>query len=283
MASASENHAGFSSNESMEFQVSVAEAVQVCEPKRPTTFHKFRKLAQETQDAIWKYAVHLAEPRVVELFSNLMTRLPNDNLTWTGEVGTTTPTPGLLQACQRSRQFGLSRWSLAFARDAASKRIFFDFNADTLYFGVNFVDMGYFSDASTMADRSSVRKITFHPEVQQENEYYDCGEDLGQTLQREFLGVEEIIFINNNVDFDTNIDTSGDEQAVPYRKKTVVTFEKAVDVVDESLGKEVVAAYEMAELVPPKITYLDYKRSCPNTEGCDTSEEQDELVRIDLA
>ena len=73
-------------------------------------FTFFKRLSQETQDAVWKLAIDAIEPRVVEIWEGYRKESSNGVYPWpwTGEFTSSCPIPGLLQACRDSRRLALN-------------------------------------------------------------------------------------------------------------------------------------------------------------------------------
>lgn len=257
---------------------SKVEAVQVCIPKATVSF-KFNGLPLEIQDAIWEIAIDSVEPRVVEICNNLTKTLPGGGFTASRELGSHIPVPGVLQACHRSRQMALEtkRWTLSFGNmNGSPGRIFFDFNADILYFGMNFFNVMDFLDDCNEADRLALRKIAFHLDEQYENGYFSCGEVLANRLHNHFPDVEEVIFANENVDFDWNLYHTGElqQEDLDDPKRTIIKFRKPLRRYDKEMQMAAEGEFEVNNWHCPKMTIMDFEKSYPDAEGRPLTETQ---------
>jgi hypothetical protein len=239
-------------------------------------FTIFNLLPQETKDAIWKHAVELADPRVVEIRQGFYKHMPDGTPKWTGQHTSTCPIPGVLQACRDSRQQALMRWKLSFACESQPAKIFFDLKTDTLYFGHEFDDLNAFVEECNKRDRLALRKIAFQLLKQYESEYYEDGTDLAVNLRRDFRKLNEVVLVEKDVNYDWARHERGRAQRRPNPRKTVVTFRQPERTVDGRTLSEFVAKYTETKWRCPEVKQMDYEKSYPQPLGFDPWKEPDD-------
>jgi 2EXR family len=235
---------------------------------KPVQFTLFKRLPQETQDAIWKFAIEAIEPRVVEIWEGYRKESPDGEYPWpwTGEFTSSCPIPGVLHACCDSQRLALKRWKLCFAFERQPAKIFFDLNSDILYFGRAFDCIHTFREKSKKADRRAVHKIAFHLLQQWHSEYYETSGDLAIRLHRDFHALDEVVFVEKDVEYDWDRHEMGRAQKRPNPKKTVITFRPPNEDPrpEDRTANDLVATYAVKKWVCLKVDHMDYERSRPH-------------------
>lgn len=230
-------------------------------------FTVFKSLPQETQDAIWKFAIEAIEPRVVEIWEGYHKASPDGQYPWPwiGDFTSSCPIPAVLHACHDSRRLALKRWKLCFAFKKKPAKIFFDLSSDILYFGRAFDCIHTFREEGNKADRRAVHKIAFHLLQQWNSEYYETGEDLAVTLHRDFPALNEVVFVEKDVEYDWDRHEMGRAQRRPDPRKTMITLcpPNKDPRPGDRRASDLMAKYAQKKWVCPKVDHMDYKRSRP--------------------